>query len=67
MTQITNAIPKSGKAVLMRNERTGAPWRVSFDYRDGTYHHEPVGNLRHIRRPYSSHSVEPHLIPAGTH
>ncbi|SXE20099.1 hypothetical protein BANRA_01920 [Klebsiella pneumoniae] len=52
---------------MMRNCRTGAAWLVSFDYRDGSYWHEPQGNLRHIRRPYASRSIEPNLVPAGTH
>ncbi len=60
-------IPNNGRAVMMRNRRTGAAWLVSFDYRDGSYWHEPQGNLRHIRRPYASRSVEPNLVPAGTH
>jgi hypothetical protein len=42
---------------MMRNRRTGAAWLVSFDYRDGSYWHEPQGNLRHIRRPYASRSM----------
>jgi hypothetical protein len=50
----------------MRNQRTGAAWLVSFNYIEGTYWHEPQGNLRHIRRPYASRSLEPHLVPAGT-
>ena len=61
------SVPKSGKACLMRNRRTGATWIVSFDYTDGTYWHEPVGNLRNIRRAYASHSVDRALVPAGTH
>ena len=40
---------------------------VSVDYRDGTYWHEPQGNLRNIRRPYASRTIEPNLVPAGTH
>ncbi|EKZ7894225.1 hypothetical protein RN257_004848, partial [Salmonella enterica] len=50
----TSSVPNSGRAVPMRNIRTGAAWQVSFDYRDGTYWHEPQGNLRNIRRPYAS-------------
>lgn len=61
------AVPKSGRAVSMRNQRTGAAWLVSFDYRDEMYWHEPQGNLRHIRRPYASRGIEPNLVPAGTH
>lgn len=64
---MANSVPRSGRAVPMRNERTGAAWLVSFDYREGTYWHEPQGNLRHIRRPYASRSIEPNLVPAGTH
>ncbi|HAW7885508.1 TPA: hypothetical protein JLN09_001807 [Escherichia coli] len=60
------AVPNSGCAVPMRNQRTGAAWLVSFNYIEGTYWHEPQGNLRHIRRPYASRSLEPHLVPAGT-
>jgi len=60
-------IPNSGSAVPMRNQRTGAAWLVSFDYIDKMYWHEPHGNLRNIRRPYASHSIEPNLVPAGTH
>lgn len=61
------AIPNSGRAVLMRNQRTGAAWKVSFDFIESVYWHEPQGNLRNIRRPYASRSVEPNLVPAGTH
>jgi hypothetical protein len=64
---MANSIPNSGRAVMMRNRRTGAAWLVSFDYRDGSYWHEPQGNLRHIRRPYASRNIEPNLVPAGTH
>lgn len=60
-------VPNSGKVVLMRNERTGAAWNVSFDYIHSTYWHEPVGNLRNIRRGYASRTVDPRLVPAGTH
>lgn len=67
MANVHAAIPKTGRAVTLRNARTGAAWEVSYDYRDGTYFHAPVGNLRHIRRPYYSRQVEPNLIPAGTH
>lgn len=51
----------------MRNQRTGAAWLVSFDYRNGLYWHEPQGNLRNIRRPYASRSVEENLVLSGTH
>ncbi|MBG2647143.1 hypothetical protein I4543_27960 [Klebsiella michiganensis] len=64
---MANSIPNNGRAVMMRNRRTGAAWLVSFDYRDGSYWHEPQGNLRHIRRPYASSNIEPNLVPAGTH
>ena len=64
---MANSIPNNGRAVMMRNRRTGAAWLVSFDYRDGSYWHEPQGNLRHIRRPYASRNIEPNLVPAGTH
>jgi ribosomal protein L32E len=49
---------------MMRNRRTGAAWLVSFDYRDGSYWHEPQGNLRHIRRRLRN---TPNLVTAGTH
>lgn len=62
-----NPVPNSGRAVQMRNQRTGAAWLVSFNYSEGTYWHEPQGNLRHIRRPYASRRIEPHLVQAGTH
>ena len=62
-----HAVPHNGRAVVMRNSRTGAAWQVSYDYRDGTYWHEPKANLRHIRRPYASRTIEPNLVPAGTH
>lgn len=61
------AVPNSGRAVQMRNQRTGAAWLVSFDYREGLYWHEPQGNLRNIRRTYSSRTIDPSLVPAGTH
>lgn len=65
--QDNHAIPNSGRAVVMRNQRTGAAWLVSFDYREGLYWHEPQGNLRNIRRSYSSRTIEPNLVLAGTH
>ncbi len=65
--KINPAVPNSGRAVPMRNQRTGAAWLVSFNYSEGMYWHEPQGNLRHIRRPYASRNIEPHLVPAGTH
>ena len=40
---MANSIPNNGRAVMMRNRRTGAAWLVSFDYRDGSYWHEPQG------------------------
>ncbi|EHK8991118.1 hypothetical protein KCT17_003686 [Escherichia coli] len=67
MQTTTHVIPKTGRPVLLRNQNTGAPWQVSFDYVSQLYWHEPVGNLRHIRRPYASPRLEPHLVPAGTH
>ncbi|BDH46433.1 hypothetical protein TUM12370_24770 [Salmonella enterica subsp. enterica serovar Choleraesuis] len=63
---MANSIPNNGRAIPMRNGKTGAAWLVSFDYREGMYWHEPLGNLRNIRRPYSSRRVEPNLVPAGT-
>ncbi|HIB3268140.1 hypothetical protein [Citrobacter sp. FDAARGOS_156] len=62
-----NAVPSSGRAVAMRNQRTGAAWQVSYDHINGTYWHEPQGNLRHIRSPYASRTIEPNLVLAGTH
>lgn len=64
---MANSIPNSGRAVMMRNAKTGAARLVSFDYLAGSYWHEPQGNLRHIRRPYASRSIEPNPVPAGTH
>ncbi|HED2256887.1 hypothetical protein ACU6YH_16155 [Klebsiella aerogenes] len=64
---MTDSVPKSDRAIKMRNQRTGAAWLVSFDYRNGLYWHEPQGNLRNIRRPYASRSVEENLVLAGTH
>lgn len=63
----SNEVPRNGRAIPMRNSRTGAAWLVSFDYRESMYWHEPQGNLRHIRRPYASRTIEPNLVPAGTH
>lgn len=60
-------VPNSGKAVMMRNARTGASWIVSFDYTNSTYWHEPVGNTRNIRSGYAAASVNPRLVLAGTH
>lgn len=62
---MANSIPNNGRAVMMRNSRTGAARLVSFDYRDGSYWHEPQGNLRHIRRPYASRSIEPNPYQPG--
>ncbi|MGF3534876.1 hypothetical protein [Klebsiella quasipneumoniae] len=64
---MANSIPNSGRAVMMRNAKTGAIWKVSRDYLKETFWFEPQGNLRHIRRPYASRSIEPNLVPAGTH
>lgn len=63
---MAKAIPNNGRAIPMRNNKTGAPWLVSFDYREGMYWHEPQGNLRNIRRSYASRKVEPNLVLAGT-
>lgn len=63
----TSVVPNNGCAVPMRNIRTGAAWKVSYDYLDGIYWHEPQGNLRNIRRPFASRTIEPNLVPAGTH
>ncbi len=52
---------------MMRNAVTGAAWLVSFDHRDGTFWHEPQGNLRHIRQPFAANELAPNLVPAGTH
>ena len=60
-------IPNSGKAIHMRNKRTGAPWLASFDYTCGRYRFEPVGNLRAIKRPFESLRIPPEFEPAGTH
>jgi len=67
MATTNQAVPKSGKAVPMRNQRTGAAWLVSFNHIEGMYWHEPQGNLRHIRQPFAAPSIQPHLVPAGTH
>ncbi|WP_313448886.1 hypothetical protein [Pseudescherichia sp.] len=67
MVTTNQAVPNSGKAVAMRNSRTGAAWLVSFNHIEGTYWHEPQGNLRHIRQPFAAPSIQPHLVPAGTH
>lgn len=56
---------KSGKSYLMRNPKTGAMWRVAFDYLQGLYEHQPLGNLAYIRTPYWSASVDPRLEAAG--
>ncbi|HCE8854888.1 TPA: hypothetical protein NHV36_000053 [Klebsiella michiganensis] len=64
---MANSIPNNGRAVMMRNAKTGATWKVSRDYLKETFWFEPQGNLRHIRRPYASRSIEPNLVPAGTH
>lgn len=63
----SNEVPSNGRTIPMRNSLTGAAWLVSFDYRESMYWHEPQGNLRHIRRPYASRTIEPNLVPAGTH
>ena len=64
---MAHSVPNNGRAVTMRNTNTGAAWLVSFNYVEGIYWHEPVGNLRNIRRPYASPRIEPNLVPAGTH
>lgn len=67
MATTNQAVPNSGKAVAMRNSRTGAAWLVSFDHIERVYWHEPQGNLRHIRQPFATPSIQLHLVPAGTH
>ncbi|MDQ7101914.1 hypothetical protein [Serratia sp. MF2] len=64
-----NTVPNSGKAVCMRNKKTGAVWAVSYDHLSRLYWHEPQGNLKNMRRTggYASYSVDPRLEFAGTH
>lgn len=64
---MANPVPNSGRAIPMRNPRTGAPWSVSYDHVRKTYFHEPQGNLRFIRQPFYSRELAPYLVPAGTH
>ncbi|BEN49834.1 hypothetical protein BMF90_02875 [Serratia sp. OLHL2] len=64
---MSKIVPNSGKAVSLRNTRTGAPWVGSFDYIRGRYRFEPVGNLRAIKRPFESLRIPPEFEPAGTH
>ncbi len=64
---MVNPVPNSGRAVPMRNLRTGAPWSVSYNHVRQAYFHEPQGNLRFIRQPFYSRKLAPYLVPAGTH
>ncbi|QLS18850.1 MULTISPECIES: hypothetical protein [Klebsiella] len=64
---MANPVPNSGRAIPMRNPRTGAPWSVSYDHIRKTFFHEPQGNLRFIRQPFYSRELAPYLVPAGTH
>lgn len=64
---VKDAIPNNGRVVPLRNNRTGASWLVSSDYREGMYWYEPQGNLRQIRHFYASRSIEPNLTLAGTY
>lgn len=64
---MANSVPNSGRAVMMRNAVTGAVWKVSRDYLEGRYWHEPQGNLRLIRQPFAANELAPNLVPAGTH
>lgn len=61
---MANPVPNSGRAIPMRNPRTGAPWSVSYDHVRKTYFHEPQGNLRFIRQPFYSRELAPYLVPA---
>ncbi|OIV46783.1 hypothetical protein BK025_09075 [Sodalis sp. TME1] len=62
-----NIIPNSGKQVMLRDKRTGAPWLASFNYINQHYSFQPVGNLRVIRREFESLEVPAEFEPAGTH
>lgn len=42
---------------LMRNRRTAALWRVTYDYGLHLYHFEPCGNLALIREPVDLRSM----------
>ncbi|ACI08081.1 hypothetical protein KPK_4179 [Klebsiella variicola] len=64
---MANSIPNSGRAVMMRNAKTGATWKVSRDYLKETFWFEPQGNLRHIRKAFEARDLLPNLVPAGTH
>lgn len=64
---MANSIPNSGRAVTMRNAKTGATWKVSRDYLKETFWFEPQGNLRHIRKAFEARDLLPNLVPAGTH
>nr|WP_261288346.1 hypothetical protein [Serratia fonticola] len=57
----------SGKEILLRNKRTGAPWVASFDYIRSVYRFEPKGNLRAIKEPFESPGIPQYFELAGTH
>lgn len=62
-----NIVPNNGKQVSLRNKRTGAAWAASFNYTNGLYKFEPLGNLRAIKRSFESPSIPPEFEAAGTH
>lgn len=60
-------VPNSGKAVTLRNKRTGAPWVASFDHTRSVYLFVPTGNLRAIKAPFEAPGIPAYFEPAGTH
>nr|WP_257013803.1 hypothetical protein [Serratia fonticola] len=59
--------PIIGKAISLRNKRTGAPWVASFDYIRSVYRFEPCGNLKAIREAFESPGIPQYFELAGTH
>lgn len=60
-------VPNSGKAVTLRNKRTGAPWVATFDHARSVYLFEPAGNLRAIKASFEAPGIPAEFEPAGTH
>lgn len=62
-----NMVPFSGKAISLRNKRTGAPWVASFDYIRSVYLFEPCGNLKAIRKAFEAPGIPQYFELSGTH
>ncbi|HBE9077610.1 hypothetical protein [Serratia fonticola] len=64
---MASIVPFSGKAISLRNKRTGASWVASFDFTRSVYRFEPCGNLKAIREAFEAPGIPQYFELAGTH